>query len=177
MFQKFIKIQILSFISLVLMSCAVTDDQSTRVYQGVILEAGEKATILDPYLQSIKIDRVSGVIHYGRGVKMQMVKCDNKEWDCISDGNIEFSIPKTWSHQTKSWSYRGIDYSIISGQYSNVLISEPNYYFVMASSRDSNRAKKNNIFFYSKESGVIGFVIHMAGMNDQVVPVVYVRQN
>jgi hypothetical protein len=142
----------------------------SRTYVGLVAQSGELGDETSPsYLERITIDEAEMRVRYGLSVSTALTDCATDEWNCISDGVIEFAISRTWTFDEDRWAYRGVEYSILEGS------QEDGTIFVMRRGATLESANlRPMVYLYSQRDGLIGFVMEMAGDDDEPVLVTYV---
>lgn len=168
---------VLAWIVIGLSACANTYRvESPALYKAILFNEMLDGSLDVSYVDTMEIDKQKGVIRYDDGrIVIQLSDCGDNTWECISDGNTEFAIRRDWHGVDKSWSYRGIIYSVIQGLQEPSGGREDRAYFILASPEGKpSEVVLPKIYLYSKERGIIGITKLLKG-RDGLVPVTYIR--
>lgn len=159
-----------------LMACSSIQEQHSMLFKALIFDKTTDRSIGAAYVGTIEIDYGSDVVKYDGGrVLVELSDCGSDDWDCISDGNIEFAIPNDWRGGNKSWSYRNMDYSVIKELSEPADARKDTTSFILAQPKDAMSGEVSpKIYLYSKERGIIAITTRLQGRGD-IVEATYTR--
>lgn len=164
-----------AFISL--SACVATHSpEKSIIYKAAVFEEPIDEFVSDGYVDIIEINKDEGVVRYdGDRIVMQLLDCENREWKCISDGNMEFAIRRDWQGKNKSWSYRNITYSVIRELERPSAFREHRTYYILARPDGPLSEKMSpKVYLYSKVEGILGITKILQGRSG-VVTATYIR--
>jgi hypothetical protein len=158
--------------------CVSAYEMKALAFKAIIYDSVANESLENGYVDTIEIDKKNGVIKYDNGrVLVKLLQCGTKDWVCISDGNLEFSIQKKWKVSEKTWSFRNVEYSVISDVSAADLRDREKIYFILAKRKEMpNKKQFSRVFLYSKARGLIGITMFVEGIEKNLVPVTYVLQ-
>ena len=161
------------FVVLSFWSCVAHAESRSLIYKAIVVDEIANNSLQKSYIDTIEIDEKNGHIKYNNGrVLIELVNCGDKNWKCISDGSLEFAIPKNGKVSAKSWSYRNISYSVIQTEGE---ARTHNTYFILAEPKSStDRNIPSKIFLYSESKGILGITM-LQGQS--LIPVTYLRED
>jgi hypothetical protein len=96
--------------------------------------------------------------------------CSDREWYCLSGGDIQFAVP-TRCCREKTWSHRSVDYTLISDD------AAPDTVTVwIAGCRGMGWVGPltTKIYRYSKKRGLVGILMHLSIGDGNLYPAMYV---
>lgn len=133
-----------------------------RTFIGVFQEGEQEPGIS---IETVVVDVGRSEIRYNDGkLKIAMVSCNDKDWECVSDLNLEFSIPRKWSADRTEWQHRGVNYRVLrihgDGDSSTVIIQQ-----------EKSTPQDNMVFIFSPSRGVLGFVQTKKGVDGSIIEV------
>lgn len=153
-------------------SCAANTDKAVS-YKAIVIDEIAGDSLQKSYIDTIVIDEINGYVKYDSGrVVIELTDCGNENWKCISDGSLEFAIPKNGKVSKINWSYRDINYSVIKID-GNAVTSKS--YFILAEQKPSaDRKIPSKIFLYSESKGILGITMLQS---QSLIPVTYMRDD
>lgn len=162
---------------MLMLGCSSSPNRSVLMFGATIVEKQElRGSFEGVYTDTIVINEDTRQVKYSDRITMELEECSDSGWYCISDGNIEFSIPKRLGTDLGAWSRRGIDYSIVGTQaIEGRGINSASVFFVRAVRK--GRTMEEKIYTYSSKKGLIGITVPQRDVSDRMIVVSYIRLN
>ena len=160
--------------------CRLTVPKSGTKFTGVVIEtaeAGEAAQTV-AYLSTIEIDEREGRIKYDDSVTFELVACSDSDWYCVSDGSLQFSIPRNLRSNQVSWERGDVQYRILNELRSDGELGssrDPAREIAVLALKTLNGRQDTRVYVYSQKSGLRGFLISHSDGNGKLTPVFYWR--
>ena len=157
----------LLYAQLVLCGCASNPGGEAMRFEAVVFDGISEGFATAAYIDSIDINEENGTVTYSRQTTTTLVECGDSNWYCLSDGQIEFAVPIPLDESRRAWSYRGINYSVISSE-----SSISGHVYIVATSEAVVFPK---VYIFSKSDGLRGIVMVLHASQGAYVPAAYLR--